>query len=155
MIRQRTSFDCGIASMANLFGVTYEEIAAFFSFKTDEDCSTGPIDAANIGILLRRPVVAIETVEMFENYNVCEWYAKTIDARPVMRTPGVWRFLAGRRAIVTVTSLNHKDTHHVVFWDGDRLCDPSNKKRHGPLSKPQVWSFAVLAEDMTQREAAE
>lgn len=33
--------------------------------------------------------------------------------------------LWGRRAILSVYSLNHNGGHHAVYWDGERILDPN------------------------------
>lgn len=39
-------------------------------------------------------------------------------------------FLWGRRALVSVPSLNEPGGWHVVYWDGYKVYDPSNKKTY-------------------------
>lgn len=45
------------------------------------------------------------------------------------------RLLFGRRALLQVPSLNIENGQHMIYWDGNRLRDPSNKKTHDKLDE--------------------
>ena len=51
--------------------------------------------------------------------------------------------LWGRRAILSVDSLNNKDGYHAVYWDGAQLWDPSPKSVFSYLSTVCI-SRAIL-----------
>src|SRR5262249_28678854 len=40
------------------------------------------------------------------------------------------KFTWGRRALVTVPSLNNEGGHHMVLWSGREVFDPSTRKRY-------------------------
>jgi hypothetical protein len=40
------------------------------------------------------------------------------------------RILKGKRAVMSVPSLNFTNKGHAIFWDGSKLLDPSNLKRY-------------------------
>lgn len=49
---------------------------------------------------------------------------------PEYGTTGFLRnMLWGRRALIQVLSRNYSGEHHVIYWDGHQLFDPSNKIR--------------------------
>lgn len=48
---------------------------------------------------------------------------------PEYATRGFLRnMLWGRRALIQVRSKNYVDEHHIIYWDGHGLFDPSNKR---------------------------
>jgi ABC-type bacteriocin/lantibiotic exporter with double-glycine peptidase domain len=57
----------------------------------------------------------------------------------------VLQLLNGRRAIIQVSSINHRKAHHIVFWDGHKLHDPSTKQVYRWLeqltSAEHIWIF--------------
>jgi hypothetical protein len=58
-----------------------------------------------------------------------------------------WRqWIWGRRACIQVKSKNYENRHHIVYWDGDNLHDPSPKKTFawGEVQPVWVWVFNEL-----------
>jgi hypothetical protein len=52
--------------------------------------------------------------------------------------------IKGRRALLQVPSLNHESTQHMVYWDGARIYDPSNKQVYRWLDQcapNNLWIF--------------
>lgn len=107
MIKQRTNHDCMCACLAMLFNMTYEESAEYFPKKA------------------------------------LDWYGYHWEwLYPLLRHDGkdVITHTKGKRsvydpdfskpAIITVPSLNIKDGLHVIYWDGEKIKDPSTRKTY-------------------------
>jgi hypothetical protein len=65
---------------------------------------------------------------------------KIVDLKPkdylffyFMPNDNVYRSLFGRRALLQVSSLNNEGGQHMIYWDGRKLRDPSNKKTYGDV----------------------
>jgi hypothetical protein len=63
------------------------------------------------------------------------------------------KLLWGRRAILSVPSLNGFPGHHDVYWDGHRLYDPSPKAAYGEaFPAGPIW--AVVLDERPQPQSA-
>jgi hypothetical protein len=49
-----------------------------------------------------------------------------------------------RKAIIEVWSLNYKEGHHVVYWDGYKVHDPSTKKTYKTLQEVEPITFILF-----------
>ena len=98
-----------VACAAMLFGITYDQALEYFPEKAVQQNGTG-------------------------------WWWEYL--YPVMSHWGFhftifkkehWDFTKfdfNEPCILTLPSLNYKDTHHVIYWDGKELYDPSTKKQY-------------------------
>lgn len=106
IIRQRTGNDCGICCIAMLAGVSYE--TAMQAAGTDFVDGVAPQAVAPI---LKRLGFAAHDIETIPPEGVGLGDFKGI--------------LRGRRALVSVRSINEPGANHMLFWNQDRLIDPS------------------------------
>lgn len=121
-ILQRTNNDCGIASLANLFEVSYSDVKALVY--EAQDLRGAPFDgtdsdhAAYVGLALDNPIRVWRVGDK---------------GRPAKSSK-----LLGRRAVLVVPACYYKDELHAVYWDGRRLHDPS-----GPYTAINPWSYGL------------
>lgn len=118
-VKQRSDMDCFICCLAMALGRTYEQIAdqlgpAFMALVNKQGCDGKMEHVAfqALGFVLdvdytRRSVMSHWTTVAF---------AKNM----------LW----GRRALVTLRSMNNMDGWHVVYWNGTEMLDPSTKKTY-------------------------
>lgn len=122
LVQQRTTSDCSICCFAMALGRTYEDVIA----------TVGPHFDPAKG--LANEYEALKDLGLkckFENgepTDETEFLVKRRDwcIHPQMIRSWCW----GRRAIITVPSLNIEDGFHVVYYDGKDLFDPSREKRY-------------------------
>ncbi|MCL8307657.1 hypothetical protein [Pseudomonas putida] len=109
MIKQRTPFDCGIASFANALHLSYEQAQTLFAPQSDIQGTTAA-DTANALTQLGIPSSYATFPAFYEHLgrpgNPCD--------------PEVVR---GCPAILTILSRNGHGLH-AVYWDGQRAHDP-------------------------------
>jgi hypothetical protein len=132
-IKQRHERDCFLCCIAMVAGLTYEQAAekwgAEFVAEVGAKGLTGSkrIDHAFGAVGLERDV----------HYRVL-FMLPEYAALPFLRN-----VLWGRRALFQVRSKNNPGEHHIVFWDGAALHDPSNKRTYAwEEAEPiYVWIF--------------
>lgn len=61
-----------------------------------------------------------------------------------MRQESALKLLWGRRAILSVASLNREGSYHAVYWNGYELFDPSLEKTFNWLSSVSLASAHLL-----------
>jgi len=115
LIQQRTPHDCAICCMAMLTGRTYEDVMTIAG--SDFDPERG---MRNEHAMLDR----LGFKYTFENgHAVGDMVAMH---RAYALSPDFFRgFAWGRRALLSVPSLNYPGQWHMVFYDGHTLFDPS------------------------------
>lgn len=106
IIRQRTDSDCGICCIAMMAGVSYE--TAMQAAGTDFVDGVAPEAVAPILKRLGFKAQDIETIPLDRD--------GSDDFKGILR---------GRRALVSVRSINEPGANHMLFWNQDRLIDPS------------------------------
>lgn len=120
LIQQRTAHDCAICCMAMLTGRTYEDVIGAVGDAFDPDRG------------MRREQEALKRLGFaytFENGEptgdiVCKHRGWVLD-------PKFFRdFAWGRRALLSVPSLNYPDGWHMIYWDGVTVFDPSTLKTY-------------------------
>ena len=119
LITQRSGYDCGICAIAMATGHTYERV----------------IEAAGDDLSekgLRSEVKMLQALGYcydFQNGHpigdfVCRHRGHVLD-------PNFFReFAWGRRALMSVPSLNDEESFHMIYWDGNCIFDPSPKKTY-------------------------
>lgn len=120
MIKQKNKNDCFLACLAMASGKTYEE------------CFTTEITEAIENAKGVRP----DTVDkMFE----LAGFIKNVDYTTIYTFNKdiylIRDFLIRRKAILQVPSLNFENTEHGVYWDGNKILDPSNLQVYNYLSQ--------------------
>ena len=120
LIKQRTPHDCVICSLAMLTGRSYEDVVA----------AIGDVFDPERGV--RYEQKALERLGFscrFENGEPAGDFVSL--HRAYAFSPQFFRSLAwGRRALVSVPSLNYPDGSHMIYWDGIAVLDPSDKKTY-------------------------
>lgn len=140
-VQQKTSNDCMLACIAMAAGKTWEEV--WDQTWLDRVCKAqGASDEFTKEALEHagfHPYVNGDVGKIVWTINVWNHFS---------REDFLQRLLSGRRAIISVPSLNHYGGWHVVFWDGHKLFDP-NKGVEGKqyyrwldhLAPRKLWIF--------------
>lgn len=115
LVKQRGDFDCVLATLAMAAGKPYEELFDEEFCQRIEDATT--CDGDNLKEAYRRAGFTRDV-----DFQVIYIGNKGIR---ILR-----RLLWKRRALLQVPSLNYPDSEHFIYWDGDRLYDPSNKQTY-------------------------
>lgn len=114
LIKQRKHGDCGIACLAMMFNISYEEVIKFFP---DND-----FDNDGLSIL--------ELSNFISSMGSTPFESRFFDLK--------------RKGILFVPSLNIKGGGHFVYWDGPgKLYDPSNKETYDSNSFPIIISHII------------
>jgi hypothetical protein len=126
MVKQQALYDCYLACMCMVLGITYEEItqrlgSEFVARIHTQGCYGDDVDKmyASLGLINGRDfkrVYRFEIRETTKSYGSSAEFARSI----------LW----GRRALIQVKSVNDEGMHHVVYWDGFEFFDPSNRQLH-------------------------
>jgi hypothetical protein len=136
LINQRTQTECAIASVAMAFKLDYDyvlNIAYISNAKDNEDTGTHTHSLLN----------ALKAE-----------YRCVYDHNKKMG-PGAWRdILCGRRAILSVDSLNIESGKHALYWNYNEVLDPQNgnvvngepKKFFTSLDDMQIETAYILCE---------
>lgn len=112
MITQRTQTDCGIASLANALGITYEQALTCFGLQAD-----------------LRGTTAADTCNALISLGLSPVYATFPDFYQHLQTTGNpcnIDVVRDRPAILTILSRNGYNLH-AVYWDGQQAHDPDPK----------------------------
>jgi hypothetical protein len=115
VVKQRSEFDCVLACLCMATGKEYNELW------TQEFAELVEAHRGTAGSLHEQAVKLSGLVagEDFETI-YC------IGIRP----EAVLKLLWGRHAMLQVPSLNHEGKMHYIYWDGERILDPSNKQTY-------------------------
>lgn len=149
-VPQRSQYDCGVAAMAMLFDLSYEEAEGSLPFRCGEEHPNGtgivggisPVDILWVGLRRDVPVALIAPQETF----VESWgdIGRCITAPP---NDALWTWLEGRRAAFSVRSMTNPSGLHCVVWDGRYLIDPLYKRhraRHYQvMDRPTILDAVV------------
>lgn len=129
LIQQRSDNDCALAAIAMALGYT-----TWSSCWTDEDLQT-VIDSKGVSDL----GAWLEKKGLSRGRHFTEAY--THGARETAS------LLWGRRALVSVNSLNHSQGSHLIYYDGERVWDPQEGvegKQHFKYLSTAVINRVVL-----------
>lgn len=122
LVQQRTPYDCSVCCMAMLTDRSYEEALT----------SIG--DAFHPTEGMRREQKALERLGFSHTFSGGEAIGDVVCRHRGPLAPEFFRqFAWGRRALMTVPSLNYAGKWHMIFWDGVRVWDPSPGKAY------QAW----------------
>lgn len=118
LIKQRTTSDCAICCLAMLTGLCYEAVIEAVGDSFDPEKG------------MRRDYVALNRLG-FQMSNKMDGTGDFIRLHHSILTPSYFRIFAfGRRALLSVPSLNIEDGLHMVYWDGYEVFDPANGKTY-------------------------
>lgn len=128
IIQQRTPHDCAVAAMAMLTGKTWEETHAIIGHLVD-------YEGERRGMRDEQQALKLLGFDYrFEN-------GRPVGDISCMRRPfGIAadfyrQFAWGRRALMSVPSLNRPGGWHMIFWDGARVYDPSPLKTYSKFDE--------------------
>lgn len=127
---QREEDDCTICAIVMATGLPYEAVMA--QAKTS---SGGYRYGGTPGVMSPKGVL----IDL-------GFAAKRLGCEGDGQGAGVRGALWGRRAILSVPSLNGFKGHHDVYWDGHRVRDPSPKARY-PETLPTVIHWATVLDE--------
>jgi hypothetical protein len=133
LVRQITPSDCAVAVVAMALNKTHTEVKnALPEGYWDDIVSRGTSDEmmkeifATHGLIDKRDYV-------WRRFSI-EWGSLYF----------IRNILWGRRAIISVRSKNIKEGWHYVYFDGQRLFDPSTKRQYTEMSEVEpnvIWLF--------------
>lgn len=138
-IKQRADRDCFLCCLAMAIGIPYEEMAS----RLGDDfvrhvAANGLVGSKDLNTAFGG--LGLVRDSHYVTLCILPEYASTGFLRNVL-----W----GRRACIQVLSKNYKGEHHIVYWDGERLHDPSNKRTYEwhEVEPVNLWLFSESAWD--------
>lgn len=126
MIKQRTPFDCGIASFANALHLSYDQALALFAPQSDL-LGTTAADTCNALTQLGTPGTYATFLEFYTHLG-----------RP--GNPCNPEIVRGCPAILTILSRSGYGLH-AVYWDGHQAHDPDPR-----YPEPRALESLILLE---------
>jgi hypothetical protein len=133
IVQQRNDHDCMLAAIATVLEKEYDELwTPEFIQKV--------VDTKGCTHELSNQALSIAGLKEHRDY----WNVYTHQA-----TDSTKALLRGRRAILSVNSLNNRHGNHAVVWDGENLLDVSNKtpfKYIGSVVLCTVWIFNEVSQ---------
>lgn len=119
LIQQRNDSDCMLAALAMVLGREYDDLwtpAFVAKVQAAPGCTHDLLREAWIIAGLKENRDVFSVYAGYDNFEL------------------VKKMLRGRRAVLSVPSLNNKDGHHAVAWSGTELLDPSTQRTYRWLS---------------------
>jgi hypothetical protein len=150
IIKQRYEQDCFLCCIAMALDLDYDEALAKWGAElVDHVAAHGLVGRKNIdrafsALGLQRDLDYVTILMEFPGPEPWE--------RAEIR-----KLLWGRRACIQVRSKNYENRFHVVYWDGERLIDPSNLKTYSDMGEVEpifVWIFDERCALQSERPAA-
>lgn len=137
LVQQRAKSDCGICCIAMALGRGYEEVLA--AAKDDYDPSRGLVHEQGV---LRQ--LGLDGAWVHGEPSPEADYKTT--NRGIL-SHSFFRSLAwGRRALMTVPSLNIENSWHMIYWDGQRVWDPHPNKQYAAWIDLKPDSMTLFSE---------
>lgn len=135
-IKQQAEMDCYICCVAMALNLTYDQFCIRIGQNLVEKIQKQGTWTEEISWIW-------SCLGMVENQD----YYKVYRQKP-LQIDDLWygssiafckEILKGRRALIQVASLNRDGSSHLVYWDGDSLHDPSNKKTYTWEMVKPLW----------------
>jgi hypothetical protein len=154
LIKQRGDFDCGVAVMAMLLGIDYDQAVDHLGRDVAEPnagvqegkpSGVWPDEIATIAWRRGRPASAFRTAEYFSICAPAMWNGQRGAFAICSSADLVDYILPGRRACLVVPSLNVDGHAHWIAWDGAAVFDPSPKRTYQDLDGVVIAEAVVLA----------
>lgn len=130
LIKQRNNNDCMLAAIAMVVGKQYDELWT-------PEFVQRVVDGHGCNAELTAEALKIAGYHAKVDY----WQVHTWDINDDAK-----RLLLGRRAILSVPSLNFQHGSHAVAWDGLKAYDPSPRQVYQWLEHLQPTSVIVFNE---------
>lgn len=126
-MQQRNDFDCAICCFAMLTARPYEDVLATVDDLYDP--SRG----------VRREQEALKRLGYKDGDFRSLWHGPL--------APEYFRnFAWGRRALMTVASLNFPDADHMIYFDGAAVHDPSRRERYTTFDTLKPTEITIFRE---------
>jgi ABC-type bacteriocin/lantibiotic exporter with double-glycine peptidase domain len=146
IMRQKNLKDCGICCLAMIMDKGYHAVKRDVLFAHRQvngprqfNGTTQDIDM----LVLWKNGIRADTVEAEPSgYRIRYTKKGPLIIYEKKKKNDLKKLLFGKRAILTCPSLNFHDLYHAVYWDGERLHDPSNLKRY---NKGRAFKTAIRA----------
>lgn len=138
MIKQRTPSDCAICCMAMLTGRPYEDVMQVVGDAFDPERGMRQEQKAlqRLGFVYR-----------FDNGRLTDDSTMACRHRAFEIAPEFFRGLAwGRRALLSVPSLNIPGGWHMVYYDGREVLDPSTRKTYSAFEELRPDDIVIFRE---------
>lgn len=136
LIKQRESFDCGIACLAMALNLSWDDVMQSMPEQhVDELKRLGMSDSMYKDLFAALGLVNdVDYTVRYYGHHWCNYrFFKNM----------LW----GRRAICQVRSKNYAEGFHFVYWNGHAVYDPSTKETYSTDEWPneiepgKVWMF--------------
>jgi hypothetical protein len=139
LVKQRTSHDCALACMAMLTGKSWAETNAIIGHLVVYDGNRPGMRDDQQALKLLGFDYSFENGASVGDISCTH--------RGFYISPEFYRSMAwGRRALLTVPSLNIPGGWHMVYYDGHNLFDPSLGKTYGDFNKLLPEEIIVFRE---------
>ena len=147
LIKQKLSSDCGICCLAMLTGIQHKKVIKLIGDCWNNEEGLGGLSESLIRLGFKTKKVKIKfssgktyNIEQPINFKVIRYRDEISHS---YFTNQVW----GRRALLTVPSLNYKNGYHLVYWHYNKLYDPSTKKIYKNLDELKPTQIAIFMEN--------
>lgn len=147
LIKQKTGSDCAVCSMAMLTGIPYKKVyqilekdGSYVEGKGMQDTESALLALGLRREYKRHPRVRKAFVETYADFKHM-W--KPWEISPQYYRQQLW----GRRALLSVPSLNNPGGSHMIYWHYDRIYDPSPKKTYTKFDDLEPTHIYVFMEN--------
>jgi hypothetical protein len=130
LVQQRGPSDCMLATIAMAAGKCYDDLW------TIDDFNKVTLDR---GVSDESPWM--ERAGFVEGVDYARVYCNS-ENQGVLKS-----LLRGRRAMISVNSLNIDGGYHILYWDGAKVYDPSSKQTFTYLSSMCIASVIIFLKD--------
>ena len=130
-INQKNPADCVVCCLAMYLGTTYKELLIRYPCLVERITN---VRQGGVNLYEEQLMIFAATGKGMIHMQIHYDWDNTRQAE-------VMEMLAGKKAILSVRSLNVEDAAHAVFWDGNKVLDPSNKKRY---TKATVRPYNIM-----------
>lgn len=120
MIKQRTPFDCGVATLANALAISYEQSLELYGD-----------DKQRNGVTIQHTASILFSLDYAPVYTTFPGFVKASGIDMSTATPDILETL-GHPAILQVLTVS--GLIHQVWFDGKNILDPSPSVVHGTRS---------------------
>lgn len=138
MIKQRNLKDCGICSIAMFLGKSYAEIdrdVRSYHKMRHGKAFDGICDEIERAVLWKHGAT-FKTHTDFDLVKTKKGF--------VWQSKNLAKFIGKKKALISVPSINFPNKGHLIYWDGEKLHDPSNLKRYTPAKAFKCAYRAVV-----------
>lgn len=133
-VKQKNKFDCGVACLAMMLGQPSDVVIEQLGYNPGES-KAGQLELgvtdSEVTMLMHLHALTPLTIITTNGYRTFPVKAFT-DTMPLRKTlfdtPRLLQFIARRKAILTVASLNSPGQSHFIFWRSGTIFDPSNRR---------------------------